>query len=67
MCMAIPGKIIEINKNKAKVDYGSEVREVGLLDSKFKVGDYVLVQNKVIIEKVEKKKAEEFLRLIKDD
>ena len=61
MCLAFPGKIIEINGDLVKVDYGSEVREAGILGDEFKIGDYVIVQNKVV---VEKEKAESFLELI---
>lgn len=64
MCLAFPGKIIEINDDLVKVDYGSEVREAGLIEEDFKIGDYVIVQNKIVVEKVEKEKAEKFLELI---
>jgi hydrogenase expression/formation protein HypC len=64
MCLAFPGKIIEINDGMAKVDYGREVREAGILSDEFKIGDYVIVQNKVVVEKIEKEKAESFLELI---
>jgi|APSaa5957512576_1039674.scaffolds.fasta_scaffold88304_2 hydrogenase expression/formation protein HypC len=64
MCLAFPGKIIEIEGSMAKVDYVSEVREVGVLSDEFSVGDYVIVQNKVIVEKIEKERAEKFLELI---
>ncbi len=64
MCLAFPGKIIEINGEMARVDYGSEIREVGLIYKTFKLGDYVIVQNKIIVEKVEKEKAEKFLEMI---
>lgn len=66
MCIAFPGKIIEITNDKAKVDYGSEIREVGFLSDEFKVGDYVIVQNKVIAERVEKERAERFLEMINE-
>ena len=64
MCLAFPGKIVEINGDMAKVDYVSEIREVGILSDEFKIGDYVIVQNKVIVEKIEKERAESFLELI---
>ncbi len=64
MCLAFPGKIVEINGDMAKVDYVSEIREVGILSDEFKIGDYVIVQNKVVVEKIEKEKAESFLELI---
>ena len=35
MCLAFPGKIVEINGDMAKVDYVSEIREVGILSDEF--------------------------------
>lgn len=65
MCMAIPGKIIEIRGNTAVVDYGREQIEAGLLE-KFSVGDFVLVQNRIIVKKVSKQDAKKLLELIKE-
>ena len=52
MCLAIPGKIISIKENIAVVDYSGTTREVGILEPGFEVGDYVIVQNKIIVKKV---------------
>ena len=45
MCLAIPGKIIEIKKeeNIAIVDYGGLKKEANLSLVDAKIGDYVLV------------------------
>lgn len=47
MCLAIPGKIIEIIKNKdgdvAVVDYGGLKKEANISLVDVKEGDYVLV------------------------
>ncbi|MCS7184506.1 MAG: HypC/HybG/HupF family hydrogenase formation chaperone [bacterium] len=44
MCLAVEGRIIEIDGYKAKVDFGGVIRDVRLeLTPEAKVGDYVLV------------------------
>lgn len=65
MCLAVPGKIIEINGNEAIVDYDIEKRKALLLENTFKIGDYVIVQGKTVVQKVEKKEAIEALRMYK--
>lgn len=52
MCLTIPGKIVNINGDIATLDYGSEKREAKIVEGDYKVGDYVLVQAKVVSEKV---------------
>jgi hydrogenase expression/formation protein HypC len=65
MCLAIPGKIIEINGEDAIVVYGKERRNARLINSEIKVGDYVVVQNKLILQKVPSKQAHEAIKLWK--
>jgi hydrogenase expression/formation protein HypC len=70
MCLAIPGKIIEIvdEENQiAKVDVGGVRRNVniGMLDD-VRVGDYVLIHVGFAMSKVDEKEAEETLRLLRD-
>lgn len=50
MCVAAPGKIIEINDGKAKIEYSTNITtvSVGIVDCK--VGDYVLVHAGLIIQ-----------------
>ncbi|MEM1550762.1 MAG: HypC/HybG/HupF family hydrogenase formation chaperone [Candidatus Bathyarchaeia archaeon] len=67
MCLAVPARIIEINGDLAKVDFGGGViREanVSLVDAK--VGDYVLVHAGYAIQVLEKEEAEETLMLWKE-
>jgi len=69
MCLAIPGKIIEIDKNKehAIVDYGDGTKRkanVTLVD--VKTGNYVLVHAGFAIEVLSKKDAEETLDLFRE-
>jgi len=57
MCFAIPGKIISIKGKIATVDYSGEKREADCSFIKVKAGDYVIVQNKLVIEKIPEKEA----------
>lgn len=70
MCLAIPGKIVEMvdEENQiAKVDVGGVRRNVniGMLDD-VSVGDYVLIHVGFAMSKVDEKEAEETLRLLQD-
>ena len=64
MCLSYPGKIIKISKDLATIDYTSEKRKAKLISKKLKIGDYVIVQGKIVIEKVDKKSAEKWLEMI---
>ena len=59
MCVALPGKVIEINGRDAIVDFnGNQVTaRAGLVD--VKVGDYVLVHAGCVIQKVSKQDMED--------
>ncbi|MFH1642463.1 MAG: HypC/HybG/HupF family hydrogenase formation chaperone [Nanoarchaeota archaeon] len=65
MCLAIPGMIIEINDGFAMIDYGKEKRKARLLDEDIKVGDYVVVQNKLVLQSIQKDQALESIKLWK--
>ncbi len=67
MCLAIPGKVVEINKDKFVIDYITEKRvvEISVIED-LKVGDYVIVSNKIIINKVPNKEAEKYLEMINE-
>lgn len=64
MCLSCPGKIVRISGGRAIVKYAQEEREAALVDTSMKVGDYVIVQGKICIQKVPKKEAEQFYELI---
>ncbi|MFH1102069.1 MAG: HypC/HybG/HupF family hydrogenase formation chaperone [Methanobacteriota archaeon] len=69
MCLAIPGKIIEIDsKNEyATVDYGSGTkRKANITLVQIKKGDYVLVHAGFAIQILDKKEAEETLALFRE-
>ena len=62
LCLAIPAKVLEVNGDVAKVDFGEGVaREVNVMLVDAKVGEYVLVHAGYAIEKLDQKAAEESL------
>ncbi|WP_288072633.1 MULTISPECIES: HypC/HybG/HupF family hydrogenase formation chaperone [Pyrococcus] len=62
MCLAVPGKVVEIRGNVGIVDFGGIKREVRLdLLSDVKVGDYVIVHTGFAIEKLDERRAREIL------
>jgi biotin synthase len=61
MCYAIPGKLVEINKNIGIVDYFGEKRRVLIDFSNVKLGDYVYAQGGVLINKISEREALEIL------
>jgi len=65
MCLAVPGKIIEIKKDEVVVDYDIEKRKGKLIDKGYKVGDYVIIQGGIVIEKIPKNEAIDALKLYK--
>jgi len=69
MCLAIPGKITEIDKNKehAIVDYGDGTKRkanITLVD--VKIGDYILVHAGFAVEILDEKDAQETLALFRE-
>ena len=63
MCVALPGKVIEIKDRDAVVDFnGNQVTaRAGLVD--VKLGDYVLVHAGCVIQKVTQQEMEEMKKL----
>ena len=63
MCVALPGKVIEIKERDAIVDFnGNQVTaRAGLVD--VKIGDYVLVHAGCVIQKVTQQDMEEMKKL----
>lgn len=58
MCLAIPAKIIKINKNIAEIESLGVVREVDItLTPDTKIGDYVIVHAGFAIQIIDKKEA----------
>jgi len=64
MCLAIPAKVLEVQADVAKVDFGQGiVRDVNVMLVEAHVGEYVLVHAGYAIQVIDKKAAEETLRL----
>ena len=66
MCVAVPGKVIEINGFKAKVDIMKNIVEVNIQLVSVNIGDYVLIHAGCAIDVLEKDMAEEILDIFKD-
>jgi hydrogenase expression/formation protein HypC len=69
VCLAIPGKIIEIDENKeyATVDYGDGTkRKANISLVSVKIGDYILVHAGFAIEVLNEKEANETLDLFRE-
>jgi hydrogenase expression/formation protein HypC len=66
MCLAIPAKVLSIEENSAKVDFGEGVeREINVALVDVKVGDYVLVHAGYAIQVLDEKEARETIQLWK--
>jgi hydrogenase expression/formation protein HypC len=70
MCLAIPGKIVEIvdvENQIAKVEVGGVRRNVniGMLDDT-RVGEYVLIHVGFAMSKIDEREAQETLRLLQE-
>jgi hydrogenase expression/formation protein HypC len=64
MCLAIPAKVLEIQGDVAKVDFGQGVaREVNVMLVEAHVGEYVLVHAGYAIQTLDQKAAEESLNM----
>jgi hydrogenase expression/formation protein HypC len=72
MCLAIPGKIVEMvdaENRIAKVEVGGVKRNINigmLAEAETHVGDYVLIHVGFAMSKVDEQEAEETLRLLKE-
>jgi len=64
LCLAIPGKVIRVEKKGfAVVDYSGERRRASAELVPVKPGDYVIVQAQFIIQKIPKKEALEAIKV----
>jgi hydrogenase expression/formation protein HypC len=67
MCLAVPGRIIEIDGVTARVDFGGVTREANLtLVPEAAVDSYVLVHAGFAIQVLNEEEAEESLGLFRD-
>jgi len=64
MCLAIPAKVLEVQGDVAKVDFGQGIaRDVNVMLVEAHVGEYVLVHAGYAIQVIDQEAAEETLRL----
>lgn len=66
MCVAVPGKVIEINGNRAKVDIMNNICEANIQLVNVNIGDYVLIHAGCVIDVLEKDMAEEILGIFEE-
>jgi hydrogenase expression/formation protein HypC len=71
MCLAIPGKVVEINSadmmRLSRVDFGGITRDVSLAYlPEAQVGDYVIVHAGFAISQLDEEEAHETLRLLEE-
>ena len=53
MCLGVPARVVEVRGETALVDCGGYVREVdAILLPDVRVGDYVIISNKIIVTKI---------------
>lgn len=66
MCVAAPGRVVEINGNTAVVDYcGNRVKaHTGIVD--VNIGDYALVHAGMIIQIIDDDEAQSMMELFKE-
>ena len=66
MCLSVPGKVVEIQNNMAKVEVGGVLRDVSMdVCPDAVVGDYVLIHTGFAIQKLDEKEALETLELLR--
>lgn len=66
MCVAYPGRVLEVNNNRAKVDFSGSIMDVNVSVVDVKPDDYVLVHAGMAIQKVATAEAESWIDLFKE-
>jgi hydrogenase expression/formation protein HypC len=67
MCLAIPGKVLEIDKMIARVDFGyGTIREVDVSLVNVVVGEYVLVHTGYAIQVMDEEEADKTIEIWKE-
>jgi len=65
MCLATPGKIIKIKGDEAEVQFPEHLHKAGLsLIKNAKIGDYVLVHNDLVLNRIPENDAQKILELL---
>ena len=63
MCVAVPGKVVEINGDYAKINIMNNITEANIKLVEVKLSDYVLVHAGCVLEVMQKDAAEELLEI----
>ncbi len=66
MCVAVPGKVLEIKGNTAKINVMNNITEADIRLVSVKPGDYVLLHAGCVIEVMKKDAAEELIELFEE-
>lgn len=66
MCVAVPGKVIEIQDNTAKVDVLNNICEVNISLVNPEIGDYVLIHAGYALEVMKEDMAEELISIFEE-
>ena len=67
MCLAVPGRIVEIEGTKARVDFGGVTRDADMtFVPDASMGDYVLVHAGFAIERLDEAEAQETFKLFRE-
>lgn len=66
MCVAVPGKIIEINGDIAKVDVLNNICEANVKLVEANVGDYILIHAGFALQVMKKDMAEELIGIFEE-
>lgn len=66
MCVAIPGKVLEINGSMGKIDFSGNTVDADISLVNVKLGDYVLIHAGCAIEVLKEDAAKEMISLFKE-
>jgi len=64
MCLTIPKKVVEIKENSVIVENHNGDRQELKTIVELAIGDFVLSQQNIVIEKIDTKQAEEIFKII---
>jgi len=61
MCLAVPGRVLEINGDNAEIDFGGITRKANISLVEAEKGDYVIVHAGYAIQLLDEEEAQESL------
>lgn len=66
MCVGVPGKVVEIKGNKAKIKQEDHYHwvDISLVGDEVKVGDYLVCYQNMAVNKISSQEAKESLEII---